>query len=179
MALELVNLDDSTRQHMLAELDRDIEDDKLYCGKYLSETGAERYPQLFREAIEQGTDETLATALQAPGIFMTHHQRRKPSGGFTEAKVPRTANVTLAEGEFNRFYLRGLCSRAIANNEGMIEIFRARPSSQPRPESEALIGHQLDPAELLEDLRVNTGVDTAFGLPPGPNSGLSGRLPLA
>src|SRR6266851_5569734 len=34
-----------------------------------------------------------------------------------------------------------------------------------------------DPKALLTDLRSNPGVDTALGLPPGPNSGLSARLP--
>lgn len=30
---------------------------------------------------------------------------------------------------------------------------------------------------MLDDLRTHVGVDTALGLPPGPNSGLSVRLP--
>jgi hypothetical protein len=175
MALNLVDLDDVTRPYMLSELDRDLAEDKLYVGKYLSQVGIEKYPVLLREAIERGTDESLADALSAPGMFMSHYQRRKQSGGFSQAKVPYTANKTLAEGEFNRFYLRGLCKRAI-DKKVHIEVYRARESSNPRPESQSLIGANLDPATLLEDLRENTGVDTALGLPPGPNSGLSGRM---
>jgi hypothetical protein len=30
---------------------------------------------------------------------------------------------------------------------------------------------------LLDDLRTNVGVDTALGLPAGPNSGLSAMIP--
>lgn len=175
MGLELADLDDTTRQHMLTELEHDLQTNNLYFGKFLTDAGRQQYPSLLREAIESGSDDSLAEALSAPGILVTHHQRRKPSGGFTEAKVPKTAPVTLAEGEFNRFYLRGLCARAMATGQ-KIEIYRARTSSQPRPKSEALIGSQLDPADLLDDLRANTGVDTALGLPPGPNSGLSGRI---
>ncbi|BBI63173.1 hypothetical protein HSBAA_44790 [Vreelandella sulfidaeris] len=43
----------------------------------------------------------------------SHEERKKPKGGTTIAKIPVTANETLAEGEFNRFYARGFCQRAI------------------------------------------------------------------
>jgi hypothetical protein len=176
VALELANLDGETRRHMIAEMERDLAAGTLYTGRYLSDLGFERYPRLLREAIEDGTDESLAAALSEPGLFADSYQKRKPSGGYTTSKVPYTAPVTLAEGEFNRFYLRGLCQRATAAGEQTIEIYRARASMTPRPESEAMIGRHLDAATLLGDLREHIGVDTALGLPPGPNSGLSGRL---
>lgn len=176
MALDLVDLDSETRGWMIAELDHDLEGDRLYTGKYLTDLGTERYPALLREAIETGDDESLVAALSEPGLFATTYQKRKPTGGYSPAKVPYTAPVTLAEGEFNRFYLRGLCRRSLSSGGGDIEIYRARSSSAPRPESEAMIGTRLGSAALLSDLRENTGVDTALRLPPGPNSGLSGRL---
>ncbi|HEX4438337.1 MAG TPA: hypothetical protein VH061_16245 [Solirubrobacteraceae bacterium] len=161
---------------MAAELERDVASGTLYIGRYLSEFGVERYPQLLRNAIEDGTDGSLAEALSGPELFAESYQKRKPSGGYTTSKVPVTAPTTLAEGEFNRFYLRGLCLRAIAAGRQTIEIYRARGSAAPRPESEAMIGRRLEAAPLLADLREHVGVDTALGLPPGPNSGLSGRL---
>lgn len=176
MSLELADLDDTTRKHMLAEMERDIQADDLYVGKYLSKAGEIEYPKLLQKAIESGNDDSLAAELTSPGLFKSHYQRRKPSGGFTNAKVPYTANQTLAEGEFNRFYLRGLCLRLLDTGKGKVEIYRARESSNPRTESEAMIGRQLEPGALLEDLRANVGFDTALGLPPGPNSGLSGRI---
>lgn len=176
MGLNFADLDDATRQHMLAELERDLKTDNLYLGKYLSAAGETEYPKLLREAIESGTDDSLAAALTAPGLFKSHYEKKKPSGGFTNAKVPHTANRTLAEGEFNRFYLRGICLRALAEGTNSIEIYRARASSNPRTESEEMIGTRLNATVLLNDLRVNTGVDLALGLPPGPNSGLSGRV---
>jgi hypothetical protein len=176
MGLNYADLDDVTRQQMLTELDSELEADTLYISNYLSTVGRERYPELLREAIENGNDDSLAAALMESGIFDSHHQRRNPRGGFIRAKVPHTANATLAEGEFNRFYLRGLCLRAIAEGITEIEIYRARSSSQPRPESQAMIGRRLDAGELLADLRANNFVDTALRLPPGPNSGLSGRI---
>ena len=176
MGLRLENLDGQTRRLMLEELDLDLADDSLYMSKYLSESGREAYPRLLREAIEHGTDDSLGVALAAAGAFRETYQRRNPRGGFTTAKVPHTAHETLAEGEFNRFYLRALCGRLLAAGAGTIEVYRARASVNPRSESEALIGAHLDPAPLLADLRANTFVDTALHLPPGPNSGLSGRI---
>ena len=176
MGLQFANLDADTRSCMLAELDDDLEVGNLYLGEYLSDVGKLRYPDLLREAIDNGTDDSLAAALQGPGLFLEVHERRKPKGGVTLAKVPHTANETLAEGEFNRFYLRGLCRRIVTSGGGNVEIYRARASTNPRPESEAMVGAQLDPSALLADLRASIGVDTALHLPPGPNSGLSGRI---
>lgn len=89
--------------------------------------------------------------------------------------MPSNAHNTLAEGEFNRFYLRGLCLEALQQGK-MIEVYGAKAVNQPRAASQALIGMQLNPNQLLLDLRTNIGVDTALGLPAGPNSGLSGRM---
>jgi hypothetical protein len=104
------------------------------------------------------------------------YEKKKPTGGTALAKVPHTAAAMLAEGEFNRFYLRGLCRRIQATGGGSVEIYRARTSAKPRSESEAMIGEMFDASALLGDLRVNIGVDPALGL-PNINSGLSGRLP--
>lgn len=147
----------------------------MYYGQWLSPVGRERYPAQCREALTTGTDDTFAAALSAPDTFVLQYQKRKPKGGFTAASVPYTAHVTLAEGEFNRFYLRGLCARIVAEGGGEVEIYRARESSTARSASKAMIGTRIDVAELLTDLRASIGVDTALGLPPGPNSGLSGR----
>ncbi len=161
---------------MLAELEGDLESGKLYFGKHLSEAGKLRYPALLKEAIESGADDSLADGLRAPGLLLEWYEKSKPTGGTAPAKVPYTAATTLAEGEFNRFYLRGLCRRIEISGGGSVEIYRARSSANPRPESEAMIGEMFDASSLLADLRVNIGVDPALGL-PNINSGLSGRLP--
>lgn len=175
MGLLLDNLDGETRQYMLQELDFDLANDNLYFSKWFTDQGKLAYPELCRAAILYGSDVTLANALSAVGIFMSEYAKRTPKGGTTVAAVPYTAPVTFAEGEFNRFYLRGLCARLVAEGKGRVEIYRARLSEKPRTASQALVGTILDPIALLADLRTNTGVDTALGLPPGPNSGLSGK----
>lgn len=90
-------------------------------------------------------------------------------------KVPVTAPDTLAEGEFNRFYSRGVCVDVLAANGSTVEVYRGKAVTNPRARSQALIGRVLPAAALLGDLRTSIGVETAMGLPPGPNSGLTVR----
>lgn len=177
MSLNLANLDEQTRRYMRAELKEDVARGQLYVSQRLSPTGEADWPALLEAAIDAGDDASLARELQTGGRLNAYETRRTPSGGTTTAKVPATAAETLAEGEFNRYYIRGLCRRALEEGLGMVEVYRAKQVSRPRPESERLIGQQVDPQALLDDLRTNIGTDTALGLPAGPNSGLSVRLP--
>ncbi len=83
----------------------------------------------------------------------------------------------MAEGEFNRFYVRGLCRRAIEDGIQQLIIYRAKAVMTPRPGSEEKIGTSVDSAAILADLRTTIGVEPALGMPPGPNSGLTLKLP--
>jgi hypothetical protein len=162
---------------MLAELERDLVDGSLYLSQRLTVQGQNEYPALLRQAIESGTDETLAHELRASGRLKESRPRRTPSGGLTVADVPWDAADTLAEGEFNRLYIRALCLRAIEDNIPELIAYRAKPVTDPRPESEAIVGQAFQPPALLDDLRTHQGRTPALGMPPGPNSGLSVRLP--
>jgi len=175
--LNLANLDAATRAQMVAEISADVDARRLYLSNRLSVAGAQEYPRLLREAAERSNDGWLANELRQPGRLNEMEERRKPKGGTTMVRVPVTAPETLAEGEFNRFYIRGLCLRSIAEGIEELTIYRAKEVDNPRPGSEAKIGERISAQALLADLRANVGVDTALGLPPGPNSGLSVRLP--
>ena len=139
--------------------------------------GLQDYNDLLTEAIKSYDDAWLANQLRENGRLNRTEEKRKPSGGTTTAKVPVTAPDTLAEGEFSRFYARGLCLRAIADGIGKVVVYRAKEVKHPRTKSQEMIGKEIDAEALLNDLRINTGVDTALRLPPGPNSGLSVQLP--
>jgi len=177
VALNLANLDSSTRSFMLDEIVHDIAAGNLYYSPRLSPVGRPLYPELLRNAVRSGTDDSLAAELRVSGRLNPTEERRKPKGGTTTAQVPVTAPETLSEGEFNRFYARGLCLRALAEGIESLVVYRAKEVGSPRPESVALIGKSLPAKKLLDDLRTSIGTDTALGLPPGPNSGLSVRLP--
>lgn len=125
---------------MAEELDLDIRENRLYLSPRLSPTGVQEYPALLRSAIETGNDVSLANELRNNGRMNSTEQRRKPKGGYTTAAVPITAPETLAEGEFNRFYARGLCRRSQGLSDHELRVHRAKPVDNPRPQSEALIG---------------------------------------
>ena len=177
MGLHYDDLDEDTRRYMVDEIDRDIADGSIYISNYLNPHGCERWPHILREAATYGTDDSLAAAIRSDNCLKSHVERRKPKGGFTMAAVPVTAHETMGEGEFNRYYTRGLCGRAIECGVDELEVYRAKAVMEPRPASQAKIGLRVDPSLILEDLRKTQGVEPALGLPPGPNSGLCLRIP--
>ena len=176
MALQLTNLDELTRALMVEELEIDMVNGDLYLSPRLNGRGHVEYEQLLRTAFLEGDDQSLADEIRSRDLLNASEQRRKPSGGFSTVSVPVSAPETLAEGEFNRFYVRALCRRVIDDGVGEIEIYRAKAVTNPRSTSEAMIGQRIDATALLDDLRTHPGVDTSLGLPSGPNSGLSVRI---
>ena len=162
---------------MVEEIDMDVRDGTIYISNYLNPRGCDLWPRILREAAERGTDDTLAEAILRDRCLKDRVERRKPKGGFTMAAVPVTAHQTMGEGEFNRYYTRGLCRRAIEAGIDGLEVYRAKEVREPRLDSERKIGLRVDPNVILEDLRKTQGVEPALGLPPGPNSGLTLRIP--
>ncbi|MBE9103395.1 hypothetical protein IQ267_28560 [filamentous cyanobacterium LEGE 07170] len=175
MSIHHESLDAAVRQCMVRELELDQGNGKLYVSPRLTSAGVQAWAQILREAIEHHEDEWLASTLRERGYMKAEEQRAKPRGGFTIAKVPHTAPDTLAEGEFNRFYARGLCAHLIESGGTEVEVYRGKQVNNPRSASEAMIGRRLPTRQLLDDLRNSPGVEPALGLPPGPNSGLTIR----
>lgn len=177
MSLKYQNLDADTRAHMESELKADCAAQSLYISPRLNENGKKGWATLLGEAISLHDDAWLAGEIQRRAFLNSHEERRKPKGGTTIVQIPVNAHETLSEGEFNRFYVRGLCVRALKDNVASVVVYRARYSDNPRAESEAIIGKAFAPTELLNDLRNSIGVESSLGMPPGPNSGLTVRLP--
>jgi hypothetical protein len=106
MALMLLNLDDNIRKLMLDEIDADTAAGTLYTGRYLSERGEQDYPHLLKDAVLARDDFWLADELRKSGRMNATAERHNRSGSISTVRVPVTAPEMLAEGEFNRFYLR-------------------------------------------------------------------------
>lgn len=177
MTFYFPNLDERTRELMLEEVEYDEEHQQLHVSPYLSNQGLHDYPALLREAITQGDEDTLAEALnQRRRIARTAH-RRLQQGGYNIVTVPSNAAELLAQDAFNRYYIRALCRRAIEDGIEELIVYRAKQVQNPRPESEALVETTVDPQALLDDLRQNIDEEPALGIPGGPNSGISVRLP--
>jgi hypothetical protein len=177
MGLNYKNLDAETRKYMLEEIEIDVKNNTIYRSSWLTDTGSRNWPELLSAAAKSGNDDSLASELRKSGQIREKAERKKPKGGgMVTYSVPSTAPDTMA-GEFNMYYLRALCRRAIANNIPHLIIYRARESDEPRPESEAMIGQKIDAKATLDDLRATHGTKASLGFPPGPNSGLTAMLP--
>jgi hypothetical protein len=183
MGLKLDNLDnENIRKYMLEEVDRDVKENILFISNRLKEGQGDKYIALLKEAVIRGTDDSFASAIRDNACLKTKTVRNLKTGPIM-VDVPKDAHITLAEGEFNRFYIRALCREAIDVGKGL-EIYRAKSVNNPRPESQSKIGSSIDPNMLLNDLRrenklgesMGNRIDTALGVPAGPNSGLSVRL---
>jgi hypothetical protein len=170
------SLDQKTRTLMIQELDYDLARGEIYISPRLVSDGKEMYVKLLREALQTGSPETFATAIERSPL-LTSFELRNKNGKVIQVRVPFTAHITLAEGEFNRYYIRGVCLRAIDEGLENLQVYRAKPVRVARSQSEALIGTLVNSQTLLEDLRnSNVSVDNALGVPAGPNSGLSVRF---
>lgn len=177
MGLNYLNLDDDTRHWMLQEFQLG----DYYLSPRLTEAGLERWAILLEESIQNHTDVWLERELLRYNCFRSTEYRINRSGSRSPVRInaPHSAKM-LAEGEFNRYYLRGLCLRAQSQGISSLVVYRGKEVANPRPESEEKIGMAIDANELLITLRMHdfVSVDAAFSIPSGPNSGLTARLPL-
>ena len=177
MGIYYKNLDEKTREFMLKELEMDTEQAKIYIIPRLKSLGPSNWINMMKEAITHHNDDWLANQLKVMRYMNTHETRKTKTGKVINAKVPVNASETLAEGEFNRYYARGLCVRAIAEGIDEVVVYRGKDVQNPRIESQNKIGQRVKAKDLLEDLRRSLGVEPALGIPPGPNSGLTICLP--
>ena len=175
--MDLVNLDQVTRHYMLQEVEMDIEAERLYHSPRLTPKGKEEYKELLRTAIEQHDPQWFAEQLDTQERMISVEAGRSKKGTIFSKHTPSSDHRTLAFGEFNHFYIRGLCARAMQEGIGHVVVYRASEVSQSRPQSDALIGKQVDAQELLTDLRESETGKARLGIPGGANSGISVRLP--
>jgi hypothetical protein len=175
MSLDLPHLDARTRHFMLAELEADVADGSLYCSPQLSDTGVQDYLELLRAALASGTEDSFAEAL-------AQHEAVRPPNRWQHARevgpgeALADATFRLAEREFHRFYIRGLCCRALEQGIDLLVIYRARPADRGRAPADSMIGLRIDVGSLLEDLRGAFRSLPPHGLPQCRDPGLSVRF---
>lgn len=165
---------DGIRALMANEINLDIEKKTLYMSKRLKPGFEDIYITSLRDASASGNTKSFAQCISDEACLKLMEPNPRSKTGKMK-KTPWDAHITLAEGEFNRLYMRAVCLKAMEENYE-VEVYRAKQVARPRSASKALIGTTVDSKRLLEDLRNNPGVDTALGIPAGPNSGLSVRI---
>jgi hypothetical protein len=87
MALHFLNLDARTRQLMIEEVNRDVQNGLIYISPRLNSTGQSDYVTLLAEAAGAHDDAWLAGEINR-GRLNAMEAKRTPSGGTTMAKVP-------------------------------------------------------------------------------------------
>ena len=176
MGLNYVNLDERTRSYMVKE----AAVGPLYDSPRMHGQGKAAWPELFNQAVENHSDDWLARQIIAKRMLSSQEQYLKNGKLLWRNVNIESSAQMLAEGEFNRFYLRGLCLRASDDGIPHLIVYRGRHSNNPRPESEAKIGMMVPVDGLLATLRSANFVSIekdVFAIPSGPNSGLTARLP--
>jgi len=164
-------LDARTRALMIEEIKRAEESANLYLSARFNDIGARGWVPWLTLAAEQHDEHWLAFQLEAAGAMKHLETRAKPKGGYTVAHVPDTAAETMAEGQFNRFYMAAICRRATEDGKADVRVYRAKHRGEPRPESRALEGISRGAGVLLQELR-SKDLSLKCDLLK-PNSGLS------
>ena len=91
----------------------------------MKEEGRKQWIPLLKETAQEHDEHWLAFQLQANNLMKGFEIAQKPLGGYTTKHVPHTAAETLAEGQFNRFYILGLCTRANPEYSSSLDISRS------------------------------------------------------
>lgn len=169
------NLDGNTRAAMLEAIEEAERSNNIYYSTRFNEAGNKQWLPLLRQAAQEHNEHWLAYQLEANGLMKDFEGAHKPTGGYTIKHVPHTAAETMAEGQFNRFYILGLCKRARAEGISQLVVYRAKERSDPRPESQSLIGTRLSIEEIESQLK-ETRASFKSQLVK-PNSGISVKLP--
>jgi hypothetical protein len=174
MPLQYESLDPTTRRFAIAELDSDLATGSYHSSERIRPTAIAEYQRYLHEALRYYDDRWLEE--HASDLMVDSEPRRTRSGGQTAVKLPQMAARMLAEGDFNRYYMRGVALRASEEGRQVVEVYRARLSLEPRRESAVLEGRRLPAEEVLKYLRGDQSSDPEVTALGRPNSGLSVRL---
>jgi hypothetical protein len=177
MGLSYANLDDRVRKLMLKEIDIDVAKSRFVFSPRLNAEGHKLYEKLLRDAVARHDDDWLEGQLEEKECINSGEARTLKDNKTILAKTPKDAAEIIAQDDFNRYYIRAVCVMAIEDGIDQVEVYRGRVPATPRPESERLVGAMFPAAKVLDDLRHHPGLETALGVPAGPHSGLTVRLP--
>ncbi|HEY0193139.1 MAG TPA: hypothetical protein VGC42_18605, partial [Kofleriaceae bacterium] len=105
----------------------------IYESARFNQAGRDGWLALLLEAAKSHNEHWLAFQLEAKAMMKDFEGADTPSGGYTTKHVPHTAAQTMAEGQFNRFYILGLCRKARAAGHTQLVVYRAKAVVNPRP----------------------------------------------
>lgn len=166
MVLRLEELNEPTRQFMLAEFEKE-QTVVPYVSKVLSDEGRLAFPDLMRVALKTGNEASLARALAVPQYW-------KPTNARGASNPVSVAAERLALTEFLTWYTTGLAKRLLTEGETHAEVYRAGDPVTGLPGSCSVHELQVYPlTELYAGHRARyhppPGMPSAFMIPGGAN----------
>jgi hypothetical protein len=164
------NMSPQVRQRISTEISAAEQSSNFYMSTRFNQNGTNGAVSLLIQAAEGHDEHWLAYQIEAQVLMKEYEVRSLPLGGYTTAHVPSTAAETYAEGQFNRFYMIGVCLEAISQGK-QVKVYRAKQVANSRGSSNNLIGSLIDPSALITELRLMKSSLGHFLLMP--NSGLS------
>ena len=169
------NLDKVTRPFIIKAIEEAEQTNNIYYSTRFNENGRTSWSSLLKKAANEHDEHWLAYQIESNVLMKDFEGARTRLGGYSIKHVPHKAAETMAEGQFNRFYMLGLCKRARQEEISQLEVYRAKPTSQHRSSSEAIIGKQFLVDEIEQQLKE---IKNCFNSPLlKPNSGLCIRIP--
>jgi hypothetical protein len=158
-----LDLTKRTRKLMLEELEADVLSNTVYLSPRLSERGKADFVGILRDTFEKRSLGWISSELFDFGRMADEEEYQK-NGIWYRRRIGLMARTTLAEGEFNRYYIRAVCLIAIEEKQN-VRVYRAKEVEKARPASQRLVGKRRKARKILEDLRTSIGVDPVPGVP--------------
>ena len=175
MGLDYINLNDAVRQYMLAEFDQG----SRYYSPRLNEAGKRKWDMLLKDALQYHTDIWLERELIRHNCFLNEEILKSSMGRTVKRAVNKAQSARiLAEREFNRYYLRGLCMAAAAQDKSHLLLYKARSSAELSEDMKRKIGTLIDCKALLAILRARSvSLELVLSIEGAAHYTLSARIP--
>jgi hypothetical protein len=171
MGFNFVDLDNITRKYMLDELEADVNEGTVFISCWLREGMAAEYIGVLRRAITNFDESWFASEILQQNLL-----RESDNFEARNITIPINANTILAEEEFNKYYMRGVCLRAVKEGSNSVVVYRGQRVTIPSPESRQRVGQRLKAEILLDSLRTASDIYSALRVPRRPSPKLTVKL---
>lgn len=132
MAMSYEELDQITRQHMLAELQSEQGTANAYRSKALSQQGLATFPDLLRSAITSGNEVSLTQAISDAALWNPDEEYTRNGVTRIRQRNIEHSSQRLALAEFSTWYVRGLAKRLLEEGVSNCQIYRGeQPKWEP------------------------------------------------
>lgn len=170
--MKFEELDKKTREYMLGEFQNEEKTGNPYRSESMSDEGLKNIVQLIKNAINDGTEISLASELSKTHYWNSHTIVHRANSTYPRKINPIVAAKVFALTEFNTWYIRGLAKRLMDEGVENCEIYRAESADQPRCECSKYENQFISVKKIYDGHRAKYHPNknpNAFSIPSGPN----------